>query len=66
MAKKVTRTDTVYRVITENGETIDFATTKEALEAVKNGNTYVGEVKVKREMDMYTWLANSEIAKEEV
>lgn len=61
MAKKVTRTDTVYRVIMPGDVVVDCTTMEEALESTKIGGVYQGEVKVTREMDMSTWLANSKI-----
>lgn len=68
MAKKVTRTDTAYRVELpgENGGVViqDCATQKEALEWCKSGGVYVGEVKVKREMPLEVWLATSVITPE--
>ena len=61
MAKKVTRTDRVYRVIMPGDVVTDCATMEEALEATRLGGVYQGEVKVTREMEMSTWLANSKI-----
>lgn len=61
MAKKVTRTDTVYRVIMPGDAVADCATMKEALELTQLGGAYQGEVKATREMDMSTWIANSKI-----
>lgn len=61
MAKKVTRSDTVYRVIMPGDVVVDCATMEEALESTQLGGCYQGEVKVTREMDMNTWLANSKI-----
>lgn len=65
MSKKVTRTGVIYRVIMPGDVVQDCATRKEALEWTKNGGTYVGEIKVLRAMSLETWLANSEIVKEE-
>lgn len=61
MAKKVTRTDTVYRVIMPGDVVADCTTMEEALECTHLGGFYQGHVKVTREMDMSTWLANSKI-----
>lgn len=62
MAKRrFTRTDTVYRVIMPGDVVADCATMEEALESTQLGGFYQGEVKVTREMDMATWLANSKI-----
>lgn len=65
MSKKVTRTDVIYRVIMPGDVVQDCATMKEALEWTKNGGTYVGEIKVLRAMSLESWIANSEIIKEE-
>lgn len=65
MSKKVTRTDVIYRVTMPGDVVQDCATMKEALEWTKNGGTYVGEIKVLRAMSLETWIANSEIIKEE-
>ena len=43
----------------------DCATMKEALDWTKNGGNYVGEIKVLRAMSLESWIANSEIVKEE-
>ena len=61
MAKKVTRTDRVYRVIMPGDVVSDCATMEEALELTQLGGAYQGEVKVTREMDVSTWIANSKI-----
>lgn len=61
MAKKVTRTDTVYRVIMPGDVVVDCSTMDEAIESTQLGGAYQGEVKVTREMDMATWLSNSKI-----
>lgn len=66
MSKRVTRTDVIYRVIMPGDVVQDCATMKEALEWTKNGGIYVGEIKVLRAMSLETWIANSEIVKEEV
>lgn len=65
MSKRVTRTDVMYRVIMPGDVVQDCATMKEALEWTKNGGTYVGEIKLLRAMSLETWIANSEIVKEE-
>ena len=61
MAKKVTRTDVVYRVLMPGDVVVDCATMEEALESTKLGGAYQGEVKVTREMSMETWLKNSTV-----
>lgn len=61
MAKKVTRTDVVYRVVMPGDVVVDCSTMEEALESTQLGGAYQGEIKVTREMDMTTWLANSKI-----
>lgn len=65
MSKRVTRTDVMYRVIMPGDVVQDCATMKEALEWTKNGGNYVGEIKVLRAMSLESWIANSEIVKEE-
>ena len=65
MSKKVTRTDVMYRVIMPGDVVQDCATMKEALEWTKNGGSYVGEIRVLRAMSLESWIANSEIVKEE-
>lgn len=65
MSKRVTRSDVIYRVNLPGDVVQDCATMKEALEWTKNGGTYVGEIKVLRAMSLETWIANSEIVKEE-
>ena len=65
MSKRVTRSDVIYRVIMPGDVVQDCVTMKEALEWTKNGGTYVGEIKVLRAMSLETWIANSEIVKEE-
>lgn len=66
MSKRVTRSDVMYRIILPGDVVQDCATMREALEWTKTGGTYVGEVKVLRAMSLETWIANSEIVKEEV
>ena len=65
MAKRVTRTDTLYRVIMPGDVVADCATMEEVVENITLGGVYVGEVKVLRAMSLETWIANSEIVKEE-
>lgn len=66
MSKRVTRTDVMYRVIMPGDVVQDCGTMKEALEWTKSGGMYMGEIKVLRAMSLETWIANSEIVKEEV
>ena len=69
MAKKITRTDKVFRVLMpgENGTdvVVDCATSEEALSYVQNGGAYQGEVKVLREMTIEDWLAHSTTVEKE-
>ena len=65
MAKKVTRTDKVFRVLMpgENGTDVivDCATSEEALSYVEGGGAYQGQVTVLREMTIEDWLAHSTV-----
>jgi hypothetical protein len=66
MSKRVTRTDVMYRVMLPGDVVQDCATMGDALEWIKNtGAIYVGEIKVLRAMSLESWIANSEIVKEE-
>lgn len=62
MAKKVTRTDKVFRVMMPGEVVTDCATMQEALELTQLGGAYVGEVPVKREMPIEDWLKYSVIS----
>lgn len=59
MAKKVTRTDKVFRVMMPGDVLTDCAAMQEALELTQLGGAYVGEVPVKREMSIEDWLKYS-------
>lgn len=59
MAKKVTRTDKVFRVMMPGDVITDCATMQEALELTQLGGAYVGEVPVKREMSIEDWIKYS-------
>lgn len=62
MAKKVTRTDKVFRVMMPGDVITDCATMQEALELTQLGGAYVGEVPVKREMSIEDWLKHSVVS----
>lgn len=59
MAKKVTRTDKMFRVTMPGDVITECATMREALELTQLGGAYVGEVLVKREMSIEDWLKYS-------
>lgn len=61
MAKKVRRTDKVFRVMMPGDVITDCATMQEALELTKLGGAYVGEVPVKREMSIEDWIKYSAV-----
>lgn len=65
MAKKVTRTDKVFRVLMpgENGTdvVVDCATSEQALSYVGLGGEYQGQITVLREMSIEDWLSNSRV-----
>lgn len=62
MAKKVTRTDKVFRVIMPGDVITDCATMQEALQMTQLGGAYMGEVPVKREMTIEEWLKHSVVS----
>lgn len=62
MAKKVTRTDKVFRVMMPGDIITDCATMQEALELTQLGGAYVGEVSVKREMYIEDWVKYSTVS----
>ena len=65
MAKRITRTVTSYQ--TEQGGVIkNNLSMQEAMEAIKNGASYLGEKEMTQFMNVDAWNANCEMVEKEV
>lgn len=65
MAKKITRTATSYQT-EKDGVVKNNLSMREAMEAIKNGASYLGEKEMLQYMDIDTWNANCEMVEKEV
>ena len=60
MAKRISRTVTSYQT-EKSGVISNNLSMVEAMEAIKNGATYLGEKEMTQYMDIATWNANCEM-----
>lgn len=65
MTKRITRTVTSYQT-EQDGVIKNNLSMQEAMEAIKNGATYLGEKSMTQFMSIETWNANCEMVEKEV
>lgn len=65
MAKKITRTVTIYQT-EKDGVVKNNLSMQEAMEEIKNGASYLGEKEMTQYMDIAKWNANCEMVEKEV